>query len=267
MLFATEDRTTGSVTASWTATHRKGRTDEPIDSRTLQDSEMQRFLDTFLYREAAFLIDEVMKMDSEQRFIEAQMDTLRPLPFSAEQRVGRNHPAHVSGAEILMITGSLGCMHAWFFTAVTGMKVGPDSGTAFTEPTSSDWPASALRYALNPEKQEVEWAHVAWSYAWPSTSGRRMNSSTPVSNPPCSSKKKICQRRAETISHLKQCDLRHKKSRAKKTRTSREKALKDYPPFGRSKSRSHEERRPCPTTRSSLDSEHDPLIPPEPTHP
>ena len=115
MLLVTQDRTTGSVTTVGQPPTEKA---EPM-SRSIPGpykvSEMQRFLDTFLYREAAFLVDEVMKMDSEQRFIEAQMDTLRPLPYSAEQRVGRNHPAHVSGAEILMITGSLGCMHAWFF--------------------------------------------------------------------------------------------------------------------------------------------------------
>ena len=78
-------------------------------------SEMQHFLDTFLYRESAFLVDEVIRMDPEEHYIEARMDTRRPLPFAAEQRVGSNHPAHVSGAEIVMITGSLGCLHAWFF--------------------------------------------------------------------------------------------------------------------------------------------------------
>lgn len=80
-----------------------------------ESTEMQRFLDTFLYREPAFLVDEVIQMDAEKLFIEARMDTLRPLPFAAQQRVDRNHPAHVSAAEILMITGSLGCLHAWFF--------------------------------------------------------------------------------------------------------------------------------------------------------
>lgn len=78
-------------------------------------AEMQRFLDTFLYEESAFLVDEVIRMDAEEHYIEARMDTLRPLPFSAAQRIESNHPAHVSGAEIIMITGSLGCLHAWFF--------------------------------------------------------------------------------------------------------------------------------------------------------
>ena len=43
------------------------------------------------------------------------MDTNRPLPFAREQRTDARHPAHVSAAEILMVTGNLGCLHAWFF--------------------------------------------------------------------------------------------------------------------------------------------------------
>ena len=76
---------------------------------------MERFLATFLYREDAFLIDEVLQLDAHERRIEARMDTRRWLPFAALQRTDRHHPAHVSGAEILMITGCMGCMHAWFF--------------------------------------------------------------------------------------------------------------------------------------------------------
>jgi hypothetical protein len=79
------------------------------------DSEMQRFLDTFLYREEAFLIDEVVSMNRSDGSIEAILDTNRPLPFAAAQRVDATHPAHVSAAELLMVTGNLGCMHAWFF--------------------------------------------------------------------------------------------------------------------------------------------------------
>ena len=82
----------------------------PHDNR-----EMQRFLDTFLYREEAFLVDEVVSMNPEDGSIEAILDTNRPLPFAAAQRVDPHHPAHVSAGELLMVTGSLGCMHAWFF--------------------------------------------------------------------------------------------------------------------------------------------------------
>jgi hypothetical protein len=77
-------------------------------------AEMQHFLDTFLYRDEAFLVDEVIRIDRAERAIEAVLDTLRPLPFAAQQRVDETHPAHVSASELLMATGSLGCMHAWF---------------------------------------------------------------------------------------------------------------------------------------------------------
>jgi hypothetical protein len=77
--------------------------------------EMRRFLESYMYLDAAFLIDEVVAMDAEARAIDARLDTRRELPFAAQQRVGPTHPAHVSAAELLMATGSLGCMHAWFF--------------------------------------------------------------------------------------------------------------------------------------------------------
>ena len=51
-----------------------------------ESAEMRRFLDSFLYREPAFLVDEVIQMDAENGYIEARMDTLRPLPFAAQQR-------------------------------------------------------------------------------------------------------------------------------------------------------------------------------------
>jgi hypothetical protein len=76
---------------------------------------MRRFLESFMYREDAFLVDEVTRLDASTREIEARMDTTRPLPFAEHQRTDERHPAHVAGAEILMVTGCLGCMHAWFF--------------------------------------------------------------------------------------------------------------------------------------------------------
>ncbi len=77
--------------------------------------EMRRFLESYMYREEAFLVDEVLRLDAEAREIEARLDTRRVLPFAAQQRVTPEHPAHVAAGEILMATGSLGCMHAWFF--------------------------------------------------------------------------------------------------------------------------------------------------------
>ncbi|MCA9501476.1 MAG: hypothetical protein KC616_00260 [Myxococcales bacterium] len=81
----------------------------------LPPDELQHFLDTFLYREEAVLVDEITSVDRTERRIEALLDTERPLPFAAAQRVSPNHPAHVSGAELVMVTGALGCLHAWLF--------------------------------------------------------------------------------------------------------------------------------------------------------
>jgi len=78
-------------------------------------SELDEFLDSYLYEREGFLIDEVLSLDRERHRIRARMDTTRALPFAALQRTGALHPAHVSAPEILMVTGSLGCLHAWFF--------------------------------------------------------------------------------------------------------------------------------------------------------
>jgi hypothetical protein len=82
---------------------------------TLDPGEMRRFLDTFLYREDAFLVDEIRSIDPASRRIEALMDAGRPLPIAPHQRTGPGHPPHVSAAELLMITGNLGCLHAWIY--------------------------------------------------------------------------------------------------------------------------------------------------------
>ena len=76
---------------------------------------LQHFVDTFLYREDALLIDEITRMDAERGEVDAILESTRPLPFSGHQRVSEGHPAHVSGAELVMVTGNLGCLHAYFF--------------------------------------------------------------------------------------------------------------------------------------------------------
>jgi hypothetical protein len=80
-----------------------------------EPAEMDRFLASFMYREDAFLVDEVLSLDAGTQTLVARLDTRRRLPFASRQRVDANHPRHVSAAEILMVTGSLGCLHAWFF--------------------------------------------------------------------------------------------------------------------------------------------------------
>ncbi len=81
----------------------------------LPPEDLQGFLDTFLYAEESVLVDKITRLDREERRIEALLETTRPLPFAASQRVSAIHPAHVSAGELLMVTGSLGCMHAYFF--------------------------------------------------------------------------------------------------------------------------------------------------------
>jgi hypothetical protein len=81
-------------------------------------AELRRFLDTFLYDERAFLVDEIRRIDEGARAMEAILDTRRELPITAAQRTGPRHPAHVSGGELIHATGSLGCLHAWFFHGV-----------------------------------------------------------------------------------------------------------------------------------------------------
>jgi len=78
-------------------------------------TEMQRFLEAHLYEPEAFLIDEVTKLDRDTRRIGARMQTTRALPFTALQRPSAHHPRHVAAAELLMLTGNLGFLHAWFF--------------------------------------------------------------------------------------------------------------------------------------------------------
>jgi hypothetical protein len=79
-----------------------------------EPAELRRFLDAYLYDEAAFLVDEVTALDREQGLVRGRTHTTRPLPTSALQRVGPHHPAHVSASDLLMVTGNLGCLHAWF---------------------------------------------------------------------------------------------------------------------------------------------------------
>lgn len=81
----------------------------------LDPAEMKRFRETFLYREEALLVDEIVAVDREARRLRARLDTNGELPIARFQRTFPGHPPHVSAAEMLMLTGSLGCLHAWIF--------------------------------------------------------------------------------------------------------------------------------------------------------
>jgi hypothetical protein len=77
--------------------------------------EIERFVATFLYSSEAFLVDEVTAVDLEHGVVEARMDTTRPLPVSRFQTGDPLlHPRHVSAPDLLLLTGNLGCLHAYF---------------------------------------------------------------------------------------------------------------------------------------------------------
>jgi hypothetical protein len=78
-------------------------------------AETKHFLETFFYGPGAFLVDEVTLADPNTGTIEARVDTTRHMPYTAEQRGDpKLHPPHVSGGDMLTITGNLGCLHAYF---------------------------------------------------------------------------------------------------------------------------------------------------------
>lgn len=68
-----------------------------------------------MYRPEAFFIDEILRLDAENREVEARLETTREFPLSACQRTTPEHPAHVTGSELVMVTADMGCLHAWFF--------------------------------------------------------------------------------------------------------------------------------------------------------
>jgi hypothetical protein len=56
-----------------------------------------------------------LSIDVEERCIEARMDTERFLPIGQYQRGDQSiHPRHVSAPELVLLTGNLGALHAWF---------------------------------------------------------------------------------------------------------------------------------------------------------
>lgn len=81
----------------------------------ISEQELQRFRETFLYRDPAIFFDEVRHVDHDSRTIESVLFTDRSFPLTAAQRTGPHHPAHISAGELVMATGSVGCLHAWYF--------------------------------------------------------------------------------------------------------------------------------------------------------
>jgi hypothetical protein len=97
---------------------------------------MQHFLDTFLYEEEAVLVDEITSLDQKNKRIEAILDTNRPLPFSARQRVGSHHPPPMSRvrSSSWRRAASDACTPISSMAAA-GKRVGRDSAIGFIVPT------------------------------------------------------------------------------------------------------------------------------------
>ncbi|HYB90606.1 MAG TPA: hypothetical protein VEC38_06140 [Candidatus Binataceae bacterium] len=77
--------------------------------------ELERFVSTYIYSSEAFLVDEVLRVDPVHREIEARMDTTRLLPVARYQLGDPDiHPRHVSGPDLVLVSGNLGGLHAYF---------------------------------------------------------------------------------------------------------------------------------------------------------
>jgi hypothetical protein len=80
------------------------------------DLEMNRFLDGYFYSPDAFLLDEVTSADADAGVIEARSNVGTKWLVSPYQKGNEvTHPRHISAADLLMLTASLGSLHAYFF--------------------------------------------------------------------------------------------------------------------------------------------------------
>lgn len=84
----------------------------------LDPQEIERFRESFLYRDEAFLVDRVTAVLTQEKALHARLETTRAFPYARLQRNDAHHPPHVAGADLIAITGSLGCLHAWLFHGV-----------------------------------------------------------------------------------------------------------------------------------------------------
>ncbi|RMD85339.1 MAG: hypothetical protein D6815_02115 [Candidatus Dadabacteria bacterium] len=90
-----------------------------IDPGPLDPRELAGFVETFIYEPAAFIIDAVLDVDYDQRALRARTETSRHWPIASLQRGPAHvHPRHVSGPELILLTGNLGCLHAYLFHSV-----------------------------------------------------------------------------------------------------------------------------------------------------
>lgn len=75
----------------------------------------QAFLDDCFYGPDAILIDEILEIRPEDNFVSARMPTSQDLPLTRAQRTHeKRHPAHVSGALMIHMTGMLAFAHTYY---------------------------------------------------------------------------------------------------------------------------------------------------------
>ena len=78
--------------------------------------EIERFVSTFLYSREAFLVDDVTARRPRRARDRSEDGHYAALTRRAAFSVGdlRVHPRHVSAPDLLLLTGNLGCLHAYF---------------------------------------------------------------------------------------------------------------------------------------------------------
>ena len=80
------------------------------------DQEMDRFLDGYFYAPEAFLLDEIISARADDGVIEAKSNVGTQWLVAPYQKGNEvTHPRHISAADLLMLTASLGSLHAYFF--------------------------------------------------------------------------------------------------------------------------------------------------------
>jgi hypothetical protein len=79
-------------------------------------AEISDFLEHYFYSQKAFLISQVITANAEKGEMSAVCDKDTEWLVSPHQRGPESrHPRHVSGSDLIMLTASLGSLHAYFF--------------------------------------------------------------------------------------------------------------------------------------------------------
>ncbi len=79
-------------------------------------TEMALFLENYFYSPAAFSISTINQADPTTGEIRAECAPLTSWLIAPHQRGDETvHPRHVSGGDLVMLTASLGSLHAYFF--------------------------------------------------------------------------------------------------------------------------------------------------------